>query len=213
MLKHAKIIFPLMLSAVSFFSAAAPVKEGENYVKLEQPVKNAPRVTEFFSFFCPHCYQFEYVNNISGGVQNTLTDGVKVTKYHVDFLGGQFAPYISRAWAVAVTMGVEEKVKNPIFYGVQNSRTITNPRELRETFIKAAGITGDQYDAAWNSFAVKAFADKQRKAAEEFHIQGVPSVYVDGKYQIRPDKFDRSSLEIYIAQYSHAVNYLLSAKD
>jgi len=213
MFKHAKIIFPLMLSAISFFSAAAPVKEGEQFVKLDQPVKNAPRVTEFFSFFCPHCYQFEYVNNISGEIQKTLPDDVKFTKYHVDFLGGQFAPYLSRAWAVAVTMGVEDKVKNPIFYGVQNSGTITTPSELRETFIQAAGITGDQYDSAWDSFAVKAFAEKQRKAAEEFHIQGVPSVYVDGKYKISPDTFDRSVREIYISQYSHAVNYLLSAKD
>ncbi len=44
-----------------------------------------------FSFFCPHCYQFEEVLHISDNVKKKLPEGVKMTKYHVNFMGVTWA--------------------------------------------------------------------------------------------------------------------------
>lgn len=42
-----------------------------------------------------------------------------MTKYHVNFMGvtGQ---ELTQAWAVAMALGVEDKVTVPLFEGVQN---------------------------------------------------------------------------------------------
>ncbi|MEA7931657.1 DsbA family protein, partial [Salmonella enterica subsp. enterica serovar Montevideo] len=40
------------------------------------------------------------------------------------------------------------------------------------------------YDAAWNSFVVKSLVAQQEKAAADLQLQGVPAMFVNGKYQI-----------------------------
>ncbi|MCI5762832.1 MAG: thiol:disulfide interchange protein, partial [Actinobacillus porcinus] len=38
---------------------AAELKDGEQYITLNQARAAQPEVIEFFSFYCPHCYSFE----------------------------------------------------------------------------------------------------------------------------------------------------------
>lgn len=189
--------------------SAAPFREGQHYVTLPNPVKDAPPVMEFFSFFCPHCYQFENVHHVSEEMQRFLPEGIKVTRYHVDFLGGSLGPVVTQAWAVAIAMGVEDKVKQPIFDGIQKTRTITNPSELKATFIAASGIQPEEYDASWNSFAVKALVSLQREAALDVGLRGVPSVFVKGTYLVKADGLDKTSVDTYVGQYRHVVKFLL----
>lgn len=203
-----------MIMLVTAFTAtasvsAAPFREGQHYVTLPHQVKDAPPVLEFFSFFCPHCYQFENVHHVSEEMQRFLPDGIKVTRYHVDFLGGPLGPVVTQAWAVAMAMGVEDKVKQPIFDGIQKTRTITTPSELKATFVAAAGIKPEEYDVAWNSFIVKALVSQQREAALDVGLRGVPAVFVKGTYLVNASGLDKTNTDIYVAQYRHVVKFLL----
>nr|1UN2_A Chain A, THIOL-DISULFIDE INTERCHANGE PROTEIN [Escherichia coli] len=99
----------------------AQYEDGKQYTTLEKPVAGAPQVLEFFSFFCPHCYQFEEVLHISDNVKKKLPEGVKMTKYHVNFMGGDLGKDLTQAWAVAMALGVEDKVTVPLFEGVQKT--------------------------------------------------------------------------------------------
>lgn len=211
-LKMKKIFFALVGLVLAFSASAAPYSEGQQYSAIKQTVAGQPEVVEFFSFFCPHCYQFEHVWHVSAEVKKELPANTKYVKYHVDFLGGDFAPAVSQAWAVAVALGVEDKVSDAIFDGIQKTQTITDPASLKATFVKAAGITPEAYDAAWNSFAVKAFVAQQQKAAADFQIQGVPAVYVNGKYLINNGGLDTSSMENYKLDYANAVKFLVNKK-
>lgn len=83
-----KIWLPLAGLVLAFSASAAQYEDGKQYTTLEKPVAGAPQVLEFFSFFCPHCYQFEEVLHISDNVKKKLPEGVKMTKYHVNFMGG-----------------------------------------------------------------------------------------------------------------------------
>ncbi|PZD57804.1 thiol:disulfide interchange protein DsbA, partial [Pantoea ananatis] len=149
-----KIFFALMGLVLAFSASAAQFTEGKQYVSLPKPVAGEPQVMEFFSFFCPHCYQFEQIYHVGDAVKKNLPADTKMVKYHVDFLGGDLGPVVTHAWAVAMALGVEDKVTSPIFDGIQKSQTITDAASLKDVFIKAAGISSEQYDAAWNSFAV-----------------------------------------------------------
>lgn len=70
-----------------------------------------------------------------------------MTKYHVNFMGGDVGKDLTQAWAVAMALGVEDKVTVPLFEGVQKTQTIRSASDIRDVFINA-GIKGEEYDAA-----------------------------------------------------------------
>jgi thiol:disulfide interchange protein DsbA len=94
---------------LAFSASAAQFTDGKQYITLDKPVAGEPQVLEFFSFYCPHCYQFEEVLHVSDNVKKKLPEGTKMTKYHVEFLG-PLGKDLTQAWAVAMALGVEDKI-------------------------------------------------------------------------------------------------------
>ena len=207
-----KIWFALIGLVLAFSASAAQFTDGKQYVSLPKPVAGEPQVMEFFSFFCPHCYQFESVYHVSDAVRKNLPENIKVSKYHVDFLGGDLGPVVTHAWAVALALGVEDKVTGALFEGIQKTQTITDAASLKEAFINAAGISPADYDAAWNSFAVKALVAQQQKAAADVELRGVPAMFVNGKYMVNNGGLDTSSMENFVADYANVVKFLVDKK-
>lgn len=107
----------------------------------------------------------------------------QMTKYHVEFLG-PLGKQLTQAWAVAMALGVEDKVSPLMFEAVQKTQTVQTPDDIRNVFVKA-GVTAADYDAAWNSFVVKSLVVQQEKAAEDLQLRGVPAVFVNGKYMVK----------------------------
>lgn len=204
-----KIMLALLGIAMSFGAAAANYTEGKEYTDVK-PVANLPQVLEFFSFYCPHCYQFENVYKVPQAVEKNLPEGVKMERYHVDFLGPLGAD-LTQAWAVAIVLNAEDKVTPILFEGIQKTQTINSKADIRNAFIKA-GISGDEYDAALNSFVVKSVVAKQQNAAQDLKLRGVPALFVDGKYQIRNNGISADSAADYGKEFSNVVNFLVNKK-
>jgi thiol:disulfide interchange protein DsbA len=61
---------------------------------------------------------------------------------------------LTQAWAVAMALGVEDKITVPMFEAVQKNQTVQTVADIRKVFVDA-GVKGEDYDAAWNSFVVK----------------------------------------------------------
>ncbi|CAO95069.1 thiol:disulfide interchange protein DsbA [Erwinia tasmaniensis] len=207
-----KIWLALVGMVLAFSASAAQFTNGQQYVTLDKSVTGEPQVLEFFSFYCPHCYEFERVWHVSDTVKKNLPANVKVTKYHVDFLGGDMGKTVTQAWAVAIALGVEDKVTAPIFEGIQKTQSIMDPATLKEAFVKAAGIKPADYDAAWNSFVVKSLVAQQEKAAADMDLRGVPAMFVNGKYMVNSGGLDTSSMDNYVQQYANLVNFLITQK-
>ncbi|MFV8797405.1 thiol:disulfide interchange protein DsbA [Yersinia sp. LJYL362] len=195
---------------MAFSASAAQFTDGTQYQTLNKPVTGEPQVLEFFSFYCPHCYQFEEVYHVPQAVKKALPEGTKMTRYHVEFLG-PLGKQLSQAWAVAMALGVEEKITPLMFEGVQKTQTVQTPDDIRNVFIKA-GVSGEDYDAALNSFVVKSLVVQQQKAAEDLQLRGVPAMFVNGKYMIKNDGMDTSSMDTYVKQYADVVKFLLTQK-
>lgn len=189
---------------------AAQFNEGKQYISLSKTVSDVPEVMEFFSFNCPHCYQFEQVIHISDKVAEKLPPNTKITKYHVEFLP-PLGKELTQAWAVALALGVEEKIISPMFEAVQKERTIQSVDDIRGVFI-GAGIKAEDFDGAWSSFAVKALVAKQEKAALDVELRGVPAMFVKGKYQLNSQGMDTSSLDIFVQEYVATIKYLVESK-
>ncbi len=195
--------------AMSFSAAAANYTEGKEYTDVKA-VPNLPQVLEFFSFYCPHCYQFESVYKVPQTVEKNLPEGVKMERYHVDFLGPLGAD-LTQAWAVAIVLKAEDKVTPILFEGIQKTQTINSKADIRNAFIKA-GISGEEYDAALNSFVVKSIVAKQQNAAQDLKLRGVPALFVDGKYQIRNNGISVDNAADYGKEFSNVVNFLVNKK-
>ncbi|HBC5219716.1 thiol:disulfide interchange protein DsbA [Serratia marcescens] len=205
-----KIWLALVGMVMAFSASAAQFSDGAQYVTLDKPVTGEPQVLEFFSFYCPHCYQFEQVYHVSENVKKTLPAGTKMTKYHVEFLG-PLGKQLTQAWAVAMALGVEDKVSPLMFEAVQKTQTVQTPDDIRNVFVKA-GVTAADYDAAWNSFVVKSLVVQQEKAAEDLQLRGVPAVFVNGKYMVKNDGLDTSSMDAYVKQFADVVKFLSQQK-
>lgn len=197
-----------MLLALTFSVSAAQFSEGKQYVQLDKPVTGEPQVLEFFSFYCPHCYEFERTYHISDSIRQGLPAGTKLTKYHVDFLG-PLGKELTQAWAVAMALGVEDKVSPLMFDAVQKTQTVESPADIRDVFIKA-GVSGEEYDSALNSFVVKSLMVQQEKAAADLDLRGVPAIFVNGKYMVKNDGLDTSSMDAYVKQFGDVVKFLLA---
>ncbi|MBN3080485.1 thiol:disulfide interchange protein DsbA [Pectobacterium sp. PL64] len=206
-----KILFAAFTWAFLTASAnATQFNEGKQYVALNKTVPDAPEVMEFFSFNCPHCYQFEQVIHVSEKVAEKLPENTKIVKYHVEFLP-PLGKELTQAWAVAMALGVEDKITSPMFEAVQKERRIQSIDDIRGVFI-SAGVKAEDFDGAWSSFAVKALVAKQEKAAADVELSGVPAMFVKGQYQLNSQGMDTSSLDNFVKEYSATVSYLVESK-
>lgn len=205
-----KIWFALIGIALAFSALAKPFTKGQQYVQLYKPVTSDSQVLEFFSFYCPHCYQFEQIYHISSTVKKALPAETKMTKYHVNFLG-PMGKQLTQAWAVSIALGLADKVSPLLFDGLQKTQTIQTPDDIRAVFVKA-GVSTEEYDSAWNCFVVKSLVVQQEKAAAELQLRGVPAMFVNGKYMVKYDGLDMSSMDAYTKQFADVVKFLLSQK-
>ena len=53
---------------------------------------------------------------------------------------------------------------------------------------------------------------EQEKAAADLQLQGVPAMFVNGKYQVNPQGMDTSSMDIFVQPDADTVKYLVGQK-
>jgi thiol:disulfide interchange protein DsbA len=196
-----KKLFALVATfLVSLSVNAAQFNEGEYYKVLDLPHTDQPTVTEFFSFYCPHCNAFE---PIIGKLKAQLPANAEFIKNHVSFMGGEMGHPMTKAYATMVSLGVEDKMIPVMFDRIHNKRQPPKDEaELRQIFTDE-GIDGKKFDDAYNSFAVDSMARRFDKSFEESGLTGVPSVVVNGQYLIQASGI--KSLD----EYFELVNFLL----
>lgn len=203
-----KIWLLLIGITIAFSTLSMQFNAGDQYITLDKPVTDEPQILEFFSFYCPHCYQFEQMYHVSENVKKYLPTGNKITRYHVDFLG-PLGKMLTQAWAIAIAMDMEDTVIPLMFEAVQKNHAIQNADDIRNVFVRA-GMIPEYYDVLWNSFIVKSLLFKQEKAAKDLQVQGVPSVFINGKYMIKNDSLKTRSIAEYVQQFSDVVKFLMN---
>lgn len=201
------------LLALSLSATAAQYTEGNQYTKVSENVTNKKEVREYFSVYCGHCFKFEpRMHNL----KKSLPEGVAFERNHVDFLRGaspKIQQMITKATIVAKQLGDEDKLIGALFNYVQVQRAvITSEQDLRNIFV-LNGADGEKFDKLMQSFNVNSKAKSLKKSQDEMAgkraLTGVPSVFVNGKYKINPEKLDPKNFE---QDYQNLVKYLLEIK-
>ncbi|VFP87797.1 DsbA family protein [Candidatus Erwinia haradaeae] len=207
-----KICVVLLGLCLTLSVSASEFINGQHYITLNTPIPIEAQIVEFFSFYCPHCYQFEQSWPIGHTLKRNFPSRVKIIKYHIRSLGGDMGHILTRVWAMAMVMGLENKVILPIFHGILYDHTITDAASLKNVFMKVSGIKSVEYDRAWNSDKVKLLVVQQEQIAGDIGLKGVPTMLIHGKYVINNSELDSSSVKTYLQQYFHLVDFLLAKK-
>lgn len=198
-----QLAFFFLAISLSFNLAAAEFKEGENYRILPLKKADKPTVTEFFSFYCPHCNAFEPVIQ---QLKAALGQKAKLEKSHVSFIGGAMGPEMSKAYATMIALGVESKMVPVMFQQIHDRKDAPqDPAALRQLFIDN-GVDGKKFDAAYNGFAVESMVQRFEKRFDETGFRGVPSVIVNNKYVVETKGIKS------MGEYIELVNFLLTLK-
>ncbi len=181
-MKKAILIAVAMLIA-PIAAIAADYKEGVHYTVINQgPATAKPEIAEFFSFYCPHCFNFAKTEVPK--IKANLPEGVVFKQNHVEFIGKEMGIEMSRAFAVAHQLKVDAKIEHALFSAIHEKKQhFTNRDDIRQLFI-TNGVDGKDFDAAANSFMVSAQMSQMKRATSNAKISGVPALVVNGKYRV-----------------------------
>ncbi len=190
----------LMMSLSAY---SAQFQEGVHYKELNLTPSSKPSVVEYFSFYCPHCNEFE---PIIAQLKEKLPEGVKLQKNHVSFMGGNMGKSMSKAYATMIALGVEDKMIPVMFNRIHNLRQPPkDDQELRQIFTDE-GIEGKKFDAAFNGFAVDSMVRRFDKQFQDSGLTGVPAVVVNNHYLVQAQGIKT------LDEYFELVNFLVEKK-
>jgi protein dithiol oxidoreductase (disulfide-forming) len=163
------------------FSLLVRAEEGFETISPAQPVQNPDKieVIEFFWYGCPHCHHLE----------PSLVAWLKNKPANVEFirqpavfseLWGKHA----KAYYVAETLGIVDKVHADLFDAVQNKKQKMTSKEELAKFFADHGVNSEDFHNAYNSFSVDAKLRQAESIGPRYGISGVPTLIVNGKFRV-----------------------------
>lgn len=170
------------LAAMSAACAGPVMEEGKQYERLAQPqpvsTGDKIEVIEFFYYGCPHCYHLE--PEVAAWLKTKPSD---VEFVRMPAVLGPSWELMARAYYTADLLGVVDKIHTPLFdYLHKDRKQIKNVDELKAFFV-AHGVSAEDFDKAYNSFAVVTKTNRAKETPQRYGIDGVPSLIVAGKYR------------------------------
>lgn len=172
-------LFALTQVACAEANTASEAKEGKDYSIISGAKGvNKPEVMEFFSYTCPHCY------NVEGFLHKwepTKPEEVEFKQVPV-FLPQ--VPHLTYGYYTAEVLGVLDKVHPAIFNQWHAQKKIVKSKEDLIPIFQAAGVSQDEFEKAYTSFAVESKVQHAKKLAREFKVMSFPMFVVNQKYKI-----------------------------
>jgi thiol:disulfide interchange protein DsbA len=156
--------------------------EGTHYTKLGQPVATPSGgkidVIEFFWYGCPHCNAFEPTLD---AWQKKLPADVAFRRVPVAFRDEPFVAHQKIFYALEA-LGQVEAMHRKVFYAIHAERQRLDKAADIQAFMAKNGVDGAKFLDAFNSFGVQTKARQAKLLSEQYKIDGVPSLGVQGRW-------------------------------
>ena len=202
----------LVLATASLSAHATDFVEGKHYVQVADKASDSPKVTEYFSFYCPHCYQMstKYLNFIKAKIDPKIS----FDDAHVDFMNSSIGTEVMRSLAVMKKLGVEKELAHKMFAAIQGDQpgahnhasTINSRDDIKKVFA-TAGIDGAKYDEVADSSETTDMINSWRSEQNQFQVDSIPTFIVNDKYRINMEEI-RS-----VADLTDLIDFLANKKD
>ena len=161
------------------YSLVNPAQPGDEPGKIE--------VLEFFSYGCPHCYDFSPL--FAAWIAKLPAD-VVVKRVPVSF--NSYFAMIAPLYYTLEATGDLARLDGNVFKTIHGEGNRLADPESRAAWATKNGIDAKKFDDLYKSFSVSSKVKRAEQMTKTYGISGVPTLAVDGKYLIGGKDFNEA---------------------
>ena len=185
-------LFALACVMLSVSSQAAGLTEGTDYRTLEpaQHSDSPPgkiEVIEFFSYGCPHCNEFYPL--VSAWAAKLPKD--VVFKRVATGMGRTAWTNLAKAYYSLESTGDLKRLDARIFHDIHEGHQPLFDEKTISAWVARNGVDQAKFVTAFDSFGVNTRLNQAEQMVEDYKIEGVPTLAVEGKYIVMGDSFEQ----------------------
>jgi thiol:disulfide interchange protein DsbA len=180
-------------------TAAAEPKEGVQYLVLPTSLnldagsaapQGAVEVTEFFAYYCPHCYAFEPL--LAAWVKK---QGANIVFRRVHVPRDPSVLPQQRLFYTLESMGLLDQYHDKVFSAMHVERLrLANDEQVFDWAAKA-GIDRARFVDTYRSFGVQAKLRRAGQMVEDYRVNYWPLVAIDGRFITSPSQANEGVTE------------------
>jgi thiol:disulfide interchange protein DsbA len=184
----------LCLLAGSVFASPTEPREGVEYTVLATPQPTQAtgkkvEVIEFFMYHCPVC------NALEPGLEEWIRkqgDKIVLRRVHMPYTGPNDPE--AHLFLTLEAMGIAEELAPKVFHARHVEHLQLTDAALADWAGKN-GIDKARFAAVWNSFGVTSKLRRQQQVTENYRVNSVPTLIIDGRYVTSPEHLDKSGVD------------------
>lgn len=174
----------LLVAAVLFISGAAfaEAQLGKDYTLLSpaQPTSGKKiEVLEFFFYGCSHCF---HLHTPLSAWEKTMPKDVELI-YVPTMFRDSMEPMARTLYALE-NLGQRAQLHEALYRAWNVDNIDLNDEAKITDFVARHGVDRAKFTAAYNSFAMQSKVTRAKQMVRSYHIEGTPTLVVDGKYLI-----------------------------
>lgn len=175
----------LSLARTSSAQGSVPVA-GQDYQRIgtPQPVAvpaGTADVVEFFSFACPHCFDFE--PTLETWLRRKPA-GIRFHRAPVRFL--QNAVNFQPMYFTLEAMGLVDSMQQKVFNAVHLEHQRLDQPETIAAFMTKNGVDAARFMSIFNSFGIRTKVQEANQLMEAYGVDSVPTLAVQGRFLTSP---------------------------
>lgn len=146
--------------------------------------KGKVQVAEFFWYQCPHCAHLEPMlerwrrHDMPADVEFVRVPAVLAPNWY----------FMARVYYTAQLLGVDGRMTPILFKAIHaDGRKVEDLKGVEALFAQH-GVSEKRFKEAFESLAVSTRVRRAMQLTREYGITGVPTLVVDGRYRVDPDR-------------------------
>jgi thiol:disulfide interchange protein DsbA len=168
-------------------SAHASIVAGHDYVVLDAPqrqeAKGKIEVIEFFSWGCPHCYDFY---PLLARWAAALPKDVTFKRVPVGF-GHPDWDNLAKAYFALQSTGDLTRLDSLIFDAIHKERVSLHDEQSIAAWVGKHGVNVAQFTAAYRAFGVDTSVGQAQQTVVDYRVQDIPTLAIGGRYTVSGD--------------------------
>jgi len=173
-----------LMAASMVATAQEQLTEGKEYLRLQVPqaVESGAKieVIEFYSYGCNHCRDLE---EYLGPWMKKLSADVAFKRVPVAFQPAWVN--LGKIYYTLEALGREDLTPK-VFQAIHGANVKMFEEKVFFEWAGNNGLDAAKVQEMWGSFAVNSKMNRAKTLATNYSIDGVPILFVDGKFRIQP---------------------------
>jgi len=166
----------------------ASIIAGHDYVVLKTPQRpegsGKIEVVEFFSWGCPHCYEFYPMLSRWSAA---LPKDASFKRVPVGLGHPEWEALAKTFYALQVT-GDVDRLNSQIFEDIHRNHVMLYDEPSITAWVGKHGVDVVKFTAAYRSFGVNMSEAQAEQKAVDYRLPGVPTLAIAGKYTVTGDQ-------------------------